>query len=141
MDKIKIEGVLPYDGEYDLDVSYFTNRELNIIKRLSGVRAGELDEAFGAGDNDLIVALAVIALRRAGKTAAEDAIWDAPSGKITFVADEVEADADPPVIPSSLRSDGEKPASSGNGSLDDGDSSQVRSLVGTGSPGSDTGAV
>lgn len=138
MDRIKIEGIhRDYDGEWDLDVTYFTNRELSIVKRLAGVRAGELDEAFGAGDSDLIVAMAVIALKRAGKTVVEDAIWDAPSGQITFVAGEVDADV-PPAIPSptpvSSGSGDEKPGSSGNGSLDGGDDRPARSLPSIGVP-------
>jgi hypothetical protein len=96
VDKIGIEGIPPYDGEYPLDVSYFTNRELNIIKRLSGVRAGEIEEALRAGDNDLFVALAVIALRRHGVSVVEDAIWDAETGKLSFIAGAEEGDANPP---------------------------------------------
>lgn len=95
MDRIKLDGIPPYDGEYDLDASYFTNRELHTIKTLSGIRAGELEEAFAASDSDLIVALCVIALQRAGITPIVDRIWDAPAGSMTLIGDDSEADEDP----------------------------------------------
>ena len=60
MIKLKIEGVPPLDGEYDLDPSYWTNGELRTIKRLSGVLAGGIDEALAGGDNDLMVAFTVM---------------------------------------------------------------------------------
>lgn len=94
MDKIVISNVPPYDGEYEVDVSYFTNRELHEIKRLTGVRAGELQDAFDAGDSDLIVAIAAIALKRAGKQVVDDLLWDAEAGSVMFVAGE--DDAGPP---------------------------------------------
>ena len=46
----------------------FTNRELHLIKQIAGVRAGELFDAMEVGDNDLVVALAHIAVKRAGRT-------------------------------------------------------------------------
>lgn len=99
MHNVKIEGVSPaFDGEYPLDLSYFTNRELHLIKQVSGVRAGELDEALGAGDNDVFVAVALIAAKRAGKDIPVDMLWDAPHGKVTLETDASEEDeADPPV--------------------------------------------
>jgi hypothetical protein len=98
VDKIVISGISGYDGEYDLDATYFTNKELHTIKRLAGVRAGEIGAAFAAGDNDLLIALTVIALERAGKAVFEDALWNAKVGCIEMVADTPveEADADPP---------------------------------------------
>ncbi len=94
MDKIIIADVdFNYDGEWEIDVSYFTNRELHLIKRLTGVRAAELEAAFAAGDNDLVVAMAAIALQRNGKPLHEDVLWDARAGTITFVGGD---DADPP---------------------------------------------
>ena len=94
---LKVEGVPPLDGEYDLDITSFTNRELHIIKQESGVRAGELEEAFGAGDNDLLVAITLIILRREGKgepAALRDLIWDADAGAVTFdLTDDEQAEA------------------------------------------------
>lgn len=83
MPTIKIEGVPPYDGEYDLAMD-FTNREFHTIKQISGIRAGELEEAMQKRDTDLIVALAVNALRRAGRNVSIEALWDAPTGKIVL---------------------------------------------------------
>jgi hypothetical protein len=97
--KLVLNGVAPYDGEYEFDVSYFTMRELNIIKRTSGVRAGELEEALAASDSDLVVALAVIALERAGVKGAEDALWNAQAGQITLELDDEGDDVGPPDVP------------------------------------------
>ena len=91
-DTITIEGVPGYNGEYPLDITYFTNRELHLIKKVSGVRAGELTEAFNAGDNDLMVAVAAIAIQRhTHKDVNVDALWDAEAGKFTFNMETVEA--------------------------------------------------
>ena len=90
MDQIVITGIAGYNGEYDLDASYFTNKELHTIKKLAGVRAGEIQAAFAAGDNDLIVALAAIALERNGKAVHEQVLWDAKVGCIMLVGESVE---------------------------------------------------
>lgn len=57
------------DGERRYPIpETFTYREIGTIKRVSGLRAGELEDALAAGDVDVIVALAVIAATRAGET-------------------------------------------------------------------------
>jgi hypothetical protein len=96
---IRIEGVhATVDGEYPITITEFTNRDFHDIKRIAGVRAQELGEAFEKGDTDLVVAFAVIALRHAGKRVDEDSLWDAPAGKIQLIAgDEEEVDDLPPV--------------------------------------------
>lgn len=78
---------------YDI-VPPFTNRELHLIKQIAGVRAGELFDAIEAGDNDVLVALAHIAVRR-GDTARPslDELWDLPAGEIT--AEDIEDEPDP----------------------------------------------
>lgn len=144
-DHVHIEGLGAYDGDHPLDVSYFTNRELHLIKELSGVRAGELDEAFKKQDNDLFVALAAIGLQRAGHKVEIDALWDAQVGVIQLVlGDEEEADAGPPSQPPSepgtSESGSENKLSSGSGSLNGGDP-LPRDPSPTGSQGSDTGAT
>lgn len=88
MPKLVIEGIQPYDGTYDLDTSYFTNRELHTIKRLAGVRAGEVSEALDANDTDVVVAIAIIGLTRAGQSPVEDMIWDAKAGSIKLVSED-----------------------------------------------------
>lgn len=105
MAKVMINGVPPFNGDYELDLSFFTNRELHTIKVIAGVRAGEFEAAMEAGDNDLMVAMTVIAVKRAGKQIPVDALWDAAAGTIEFdFSDEApEADAlplDPKPTPS-----------------------------------------
>lgn len=95
---IRIEGVPPWDGDYPLDVAYFTNRELHLIKQIADVRAGELQDEFARGNNDLVVAIAVIASARNGKTIPVDDLWDAPAGKITLEEDAVEVEPIPPAV-------------------------------------------
>lgn len=143
-----IEGLPPFDGDHPIDLSYFTNAELRTIKRLAGVRAGELEEAVAAGDNDLLVCFAVIALERAGRTMDEQAInllWAAPAGKIVLVAgDEEEAGAGPPEPSPSGREQnanaGEKTGSSGPPSRTGGDDHPESPPSVIGSPASATGA-
>lgn len=125
MTHFHIEGLPPFDGDYPCDLTYFTNKELHTIKTLSGVRAGEMEEALAAEDNDLIVAFCVIALERAGKTMTRDAtdvIWNAPIGKITFVAEEDEESPPGEAPPSETSESGAgKNGSSGHGSSNGGD--------------------
>lgn len=120
MDKILIKGIDAYDGEWDFDSSYFTNRELHTIKRVAGVRAGELSDALAAGDTDMIVALAVVALQRHGKHVDEDLLWDGHAGSILYEGepeDEEEGDALPPVTGPAATSEtgGNETSSGGNG--------------------------
>ena len=96
MAKVKIEGVPPLDGDYDLDVSKFNGHELHVIKQVSGVRANELREAGAAGDYDLMIALAMIAARRAGVAATAEQLLEADVGKITIDYTEQEAEERPP---------------------------------------------
>jgi hypothetical protein len=149
--KLVIEGVLGLDGEYDADISYFTNRELHKIKVLTGLRAGEFDEAFKVGDNDVIVAIATVILERNGKGEATELLWDAPAGSVTLDTtdeDAVEEDARPPDFspttsgPESSsvepRSESEPPGPTG-GSLSNGGGHPESVPSPTGSPPSDTG--
>lgn len=116
MPKILIEGAPPYDGEYELDLN-FTNRDLHTVKQISGVRAGELDEAIRVGDLDVVVALAVNALRRAGHQVNIDILWDAEAGKITLIEDEADAVPPPPaIVPSDKKVSGEPDSSGVSGS-------------------------
>lgn len=113
MDKIVITGIAGYDGEYPFDATYFTNKELHTIKRIAGVRAGEIQAAFVAGDNDLIVAFAVLALERNGKALHEEVLWNAHVGCIEAQLGEREDDAaDPPAL-GSEESENENKLSSG----------------------------
>jgi hypothetical protein len=96
MPKIIISNVPGLEGEYDLDMS-FTHRDFRTIKQVAGVRANEVSEALNAGDLDIIVAMAEIALVRAGKVHSLDQLWDSEAGAITLdVADMEDAPDDPP---------------------------------------------
>lgn len=77
------------DGErrYPMPES-FTYREMGVIKRITGLRAGELEEALTAGDVDVIVALAVIAGTRAGDTVSADDFENLEFGAIEIADDE-----------------------------------------------------
>ncbi len=104
MPKLVIRETPGLDGEYeaDFDIGALTNRELRVIKKISGVTAGKLGEALKDGDNDLLVAYSVVFLTRAGKDPemAEVLLWDAPVGALEFdMTDEedVEEDVRPPV--------------------------------------------
>ena len=97
MAKILIESDNPnLNGSFEFDPSYFTNRELHTLKQEAKVRAGEIMDAFAAGDTDLLVVFAHIALRRAGRDIPIDALWDLEAGKITFDVGEKAADVRPP---------------------------------------------
>lgn len=114
--KFTITGVLSLDGVYELDFDDgpLTMRELHWVKQIAGVRLNELQSASVAGDSDLIVAFAVIALVRAGKvtrdnvTAATDLLLDAEAGNLTVEDDEVEEDdaVPPEVAPPNVSGDG-----------------------------------
>jgi hypothetical protein len=128
MSSIKVTGIgRAYDGEYEFDGTYFTNKELHTIKRMSGVRAGEIPAALEAGDNDLVVALTVIALERNGKVVNEDALWNAKVGCIEAMLGEADADeaddADPPTLGLDESSSEKKPSS--GPSSEDGSASQA----------------
>src|SRR5574337_248950 len=98
---LKIVNVPGLTGEYTVDLSYFTNRELHKIKTDTGLRAGEFTEAFEALDNDLIVAMAIVFLERLAMPGARELLWDAAAGSIILedTAGEAEEndDALPPV--------------------------------------------
>ena len=122
-----IEGIPPYDGVHEFeDFDSFTNRELHRIKKMTGLRQGEFDEALAADDNDLTVALAVIVLERAGKEVVDDLIWDADSGALRFDLQQEEAEDPTQEGPRKASDDSEtrtsdEPSSSGNGSSESSD--------------------
>jgi len=99
--KIKIEGIHPYDGSYDLDFGHLTNRDIRTIKQVAGLSPLEYEAAGQKGDNDFILAMTIIALRRSGQfpVVDEDVLLDAEIGRITVdVEDEAVGDDGPPAL-------------------------------------------
>ncbi len=80
--KITLKGIPGYDGVYEFRMEDVLHKDLHTIKQLTGVRAGELNEALAAGDHDLIVAFTQIALERAGKPIHPELLWEAKLGSI-----------------------------------------------------------
>ena len=103
--KVRVAGT-----DYPLDMQ-LTGREIQLIKRVSGVRMAELEAALDAGDYDVLIAFAAIALQRAGKPVDVDALLDAPFGHVEFVVEEVDA----PARPTRPAGKGKKATSGGRG--------------------------
>lgn len=113
MNKLTIEGVPGIDGEYEFeDFDTFTNRELHRIKKLTGLRAGEFEEAFAAGDNDMLVALAVVVLERNEKQVVDDLLWNAPAGAFSFDLTDDAEDPTKDEAPSPEHGSNERPSAS-----------------------------
>lgn len=91
MATIEIQGV-----GYPFPESY-TYKELSTIKKISGVRAGEIAEAAAAGDTDVIVALAVIVMERAGLKPDVDKLYALDADQIT--APDAKPDDEEEVLP------------------------------------------
>lgn len=82
-------------GEYNVTPP-FSNREMHVIKQVAGVRAAEFEAAVEAGDTDLLVALAHIAVRRTGQARPTlDDLWEMPAGDITAVVPGDTGDTEP----------------------------------------------
>ncbi len=149
--EITISDIGPvFDGVFVVDLAQQLNgRELHLIKKTAGVRFGELDEALGAGDYDVILAFATIALVRAGKVEKGNALQafeilnEAETGKIiaNFTADEEEVEDSPPAPSETMNGNGESSKSSSVVSLSTGEDLQVTSPPSTGVPRSATGAA
>lgn len=72
----------PLDGEYDCDLSHFTNREWDLIKRVSGTRPAEYFEELLKSDAATAVATAVVMLQRAGFSPDPEKLMDADGGAV-----------------------------------------------------------
>lgn len=133
-DRLIVKGVPSVDGEYEFsliglltlgDADALTNREAHLIKTMTGIRLGELEDALTAGDNDIMVALAAVVLGRHGRQFNTDSLWDAPAGSgISFeLADDEEAVMDgPPVGTGDEPAPNETEKSSGDDSTSDSES-------------------
>lgn len=99
-----MEGIPGFDGSYDLDLDNapWTARELHWIKKITGLRLGEFEEALEALDYDVVVSFALVALVRSGKVSRQDwqrmsdFLLDAEIGKITIEPILEEGDDSPP---------------------------------------------
>lgn len=111
IDRLVVRGLGVLDGEYPFDLvellsvgtpDSLTYRELHQIKVWSGVRSGEIPEAFDAGDSDLNLSIAAIVMLRANKRVDWDVLLDAPgTTEIRFVVGKREpedGDADVPPV-------------------------------------------
>lgn len=147
MDKFIVNDMIPsFAGVYPIELGGWTMRELNIIKRISGYRGGELAEGFAAGDTDLLLAVAVIAVRRNNRDweTFEKIAWDVDADFLTFENGDVKEAADEPDPLSENGSNGNEPgptALSGLPSPDDGENSPETNLQATGDPRSVIGAA
>lgn len=104
MENLVLEGMRPYDGSYPLDLAGqpFTIREWGWLKDLSGYLPGTASDGFLDGDPRMMLTIAVILLRRAGKVQAAEvpavfeSLADKPAGAIRWetvgMEDDVEAD-------------------------------------------------
>lgn len=126
-DKLIVAGLNGLDGEYDFSLislltigspDALTGREVHNLKVMTGIRMGELEDALSAGDNDVMLGLAAIVMRRHGRTFADDQVWDAPIGSFGFELAAVEDDAVPPPQPND-ESSSESETSSGDDSNSD----------------------
>jgi hypothetical protein len=102
--KIVVDGV-----KYDMPDN-FTYREMNRIKRLTGLRAGELFPALEAGDTDVALAFAITAADRAGLLENEEQFMDLELDKIELDFSDEEEKAGPPAEPAAAEED--EPAAS-----------------------------
>lgn len=85
---------VPGRGSFDVPET-FTYAELDFIKQTAGVRPAELSDALRAGDAMLHVAVAVIAMRRAGQKVDVQDVVNMEFGAIDW-HDEAEEPGDPP---------------------------------------------
>ena len=121
MAKLKIDGVPGLDGEYELiRSSEFTMAEWHLVREVSGVRGGELEDALEAEDMGAYVAVAMVAMMRAGKTRRLcELLWGAKPAAFEFVAGEKkpeEAEERPPASPTASGSESSPSEPTSNGS-------------------------
>ncbi len=129
-DRIKITGIAAFEGEYDLDIA---DQPLNAlewrwVKKVSGYLPFTIDDGLAGGDPDVVIALAVVAMHRAGKINRDqvlqtaDQLADLPfdDAHLQLIAGET---ADPPMGQGS----DETPASGNGSSGSSGDGSSTTS--------------
>lgn len=107
-DKLKIQGVEGFEGEYEFDVQELDMDDLELIEVEAGVRANEFDDALRAGSVRLLRVIATIAIRRAGHPHWRDfrqafgKVKLAGGPPISYIGEKADEDADPPAAPPSV---------------------------------------
>lgn len=102
-------GRIVIQGEAYPFPDQLTGREFGLVKQATGLRAGEIEEALDAGDVELVLTLAVIAMRRAGKEVDVEDLLDLPVGEGTIeIRDEEDEELPPDAAAGS--SEGAEPA-------------------------------
>jgi hypothetical protein len=141
MDKFIVDNIPAFNGEYPIEFGKWTMRELQIIKNISGYRGGELAEGFRSGDTSLLLAVAVIAVRRNGKDweTFERIAWETDADFLTFIDGDKEAADEPTPLTQTNEPDAnakplEQTGRSGPRSLDDGDDSPATTPLAIGAP-------
>lgn len=82
--------VLVDDVEYEIPAK-LTFRETSLIKKLTGLRLGEFDEALAVNDPDLLVGFAAVSVMRQHPTFDPDTLYEKEVGTIRFVFPDVRA--------------------------------------------------
>lgn len=117
-DRIKIDGIPAFAGEYDLDIG---DQPLNAlewrwVKKISGYLPFTIDDGLAGGDPDVVIALAVIAMARAGKITRDQVLAAAEQlADVPFDDAHLQLLAGEPVDPPEGQKTSE-PSVSGNGS-------------------------
>lgn len=76
-------------GSFDIPEE-FTLREMKVIKNISGLLPGQIEDALENGDTSVIAALVVVSANRSGKRLTEDMVLDWTLSDLEFVGDEEE---------------------------------------------------
>lgn len=138
-----IEGIPPHDGEYEIDLASLNMEEFHMIKRLTGLVAGEVEDALLRIDTDMFVGLAAVVIQRSGKRVTqnvENQLWKAPLGAIKVKLEPDNPPAESQKTPLNPSGGPEQPSeatgSSGSDGKDDSETEAEATPPDTGQPGS-----
>jgi hypothetical protein len=85
------EDVPQIAGEYEIVLPPWTKREWHMIKKETGIVAGEFGDPDAKMDMNQMTALALVALGRAGKGHLAPLLWETDDEQVTFDFSEEEA--------------------------------------------------
>ncbi len=131
-DRIKIAGIPAFDGEYDLDIA---DQPLNAlewrwVKKVSGYLPFTIDDGLAGGDPDVVIALAVVAMHRAGKINRDQVLATADQlADLPFDDAHLQLIAGEPVDPPMGQGSDETPANANGSSGSSGDGSSTTSAT------------